>query len=409
MAINNNFYQTVNALMEASFGGTTPIVDYASFMDYGKTTGNLTTENIRNKFMPQLLNRIKMVLNNSVSYEGQLIDMMVSGSDVGAIIQTIMGVFYDATSNRALTELESGVSYTDQFEYSAPDKVVLYHVDTNGKEFTISIPDVRLDAAVESPEALDAFMTSVMTDVYNSINLAEEDERLAALADVIVTCLDQTENNTDETMGAMNVNLLKIYNDTFGTTLGFTDEDIAQGATVPSDPKQALSNDSFIRWATCVISDYSDLMAKVSTKFNKHGTDTTPFKTFTKKSDQRIKLNSIWKRAILQSRIDAFNANGISIAPEGVASEVLPYWQTTGDRMKVCVGSEGEGSEAVAVMSPDVLAVLYDKRRVMQVVEMKDTQSAYQPRRRYTSYFFQSASMLYSNEYCNAMVFTIKG
>jgi hypothetical protein len=210
MAINNNFYQTVNALMEASFGGTTPIVDYASFMDYGKTTGNLTTENIRNKFMPQLLNRIKMVLNNSVSYEGQLIDMMVSGSDVGAIIQTIMGVFYDATSNRALTELESGTIYTDQFEYSAPDKVVLYHVDTNGKEFTISIPDKRLDAAVESPEALDAFMTSVMTDVYNSINLAEEDERLAALADVIVTCLNQTENDTDETMGAMNVNLLKI-------------------------------------------------------------------------------------------------------------------------------------------------------------------------------------------------------
>ena len=391
MAINNDFYKVVNSLVAQGVSGTKAIVDYASFMDYGKLATDLSVSNdLQNAYMAGLLNRIKKVITDNPLYVGQYVDIVLDGGDPGEIIQTVMTTFYDATSNYALSELESGHTYTDQFEYTATTGKTLYHCKTNAKEFTISIPDKRWDAAWMSPEALDLFNREQMNGVLNSISLAAEAERSAMVADVINKCLAETPNETDENAGAINYSMTAIYNSIYDTEL---------------TKDNCFGNDDFTRWCMGVIDDISDLMTKVSTKFNLHGADVGDnWKTFTPKEYQRLKVNSIFKKAIRRALTDAHHTE-LATLPD-VPTEYVPYWQNVDDRMKVNDGTGTPGTDT-PVYGADVIAVLFDKRRIMQVIQMDDVASARENRRRYTSYFWQTAFMAYSNEYANAVVFTI--
>ena len=394
MAINNDFYKAINALAAQGTEGTQSIVDYASFMDYGKKATDLSINNdLQNAYMSNLLNRIKKVINDNPIYTGQYMDIVITGGDPGEIVQTIMTTFYDATYNRALEPLVDGTIYTDQFEYMEGKALALYHSKTNAKEFGISIPDVRWKAAFASPEALEQFNREQMNAVLNSIALYAETERMAIVADVINKALGTTVNDSDETVGAMNYDLLKIYNDQNDTTLTTAD---------------CLNNNDFTRWTEGVIGDISDLMEKVSVKFNLHGADVTPYpwKTFTPKEYQRLKINSLYAKAIRKSNMDAYHTEEWKL-PD-VSTEKVPYWQNEDLRLQVEVGPASAEDDEPTYGDP-VIAVLFDKRRCLQSIQMDDVASARENRKKYTSYFWQTASMFYANEYANAVVFTIKG
>ena len=393
MSINNDFYKVVNSLAGQGTKGTPAIVDYASFMDYGKLATNLSVStDLQNIYMTNFLNKIKMVLQDNPEYIGQYADIVVSGGDPGEIIETIMTTFYEATSNAALTELEDGQIYTDQFEVNKVKGKTLYHMNTNGKEIAITLEDVRWKAAFKNPEALDRFNRGQMSAIVNSLNLLAETERMAMVADVINTCLKQTANGTDETVGAQNYDLLAIYNSTHGTSL---------------TAANALDNDSFVRWSVSVIRDVSLLMTKVSNKFNIHGADQDDnWLTFTPKEYQRLKVNSLFKRAIAVSKMDSYHVEEAGL-PD-VSTEVVPYWQNIDLRMQVESGP-ASAMDTEPTYGPKVLAVLFDKRRIMQQIQMDDTETARNPRRRYTNYFWQTAFMAYANEYANAVVFTLEG
>ena len=393
MAINNDFYNVVNSLVAQGTKGTEAIVDYASFMDYGKIASNLTlNSDLQNAYMTNLLNRIKMVIMDNPEYVGQYADMVLSGGDPGEIIETVLTTFYEATYNRALTELEDGQVYTDQFEVNKVKGKALYHMNTNGKELAITIEDIRWRAAWQSPEALDRFNRAQMSAVMNSLNLLSETERMAIVADMINTCLKQTANGTDETVGAQNYDLLAIYNSTHSTSL---------------TAANCLDNDSFVRWAVSVIRDVSLMMTKPSTKYNTHGADVDDnWLTFTPKEYQRLKVNSLFKRAVAVSLFDAYHTEEAGL-PD-INTEVVPYWQNEKLRMQVEAGPSS-ALDDTPTYGPKVIATLYDKRRIMQQIQMEDTETARNPRRRYTNYFWQTAFMAYANEYANAVVFTLEG
>lgn len=392
MAINNDFYEAINALVSQSTTGEKTIVDYDSFIDYGKKATDLSVNNdLQNAYMAGLLNRIKLVLSDNPLYVGQYADIMLAGGDPGSIVQTIMTTFYDATYNRALTTLEDGEIYVDQFEYKGVKDLVLYHCNTNSKEFFISIPDKRWNAAWSSPEELDKFNREQMNSVINSMSLYAETERMAIVADVINKALGVTANETDETVGSVNYDLLAIYNSQNETDL---------------TSANCLNNTDFTRWTEGVIDDISNLMTKVSVKFNLHGTDADPWKTFTPKEYQKLKVNSLYNRAIRKANMDAYHAEDWKL-PD-VSTEVIPYWQNEDERMKVNDGT-GTPGEDTPVYGAPVIAVLFDRRRCLQAIQMDDAEAARQPRRKFTNYFWQTASMFYSNEYANAVVFTIKG
>lgn len=392
MAINNNFYLAINSLVNQGTDGTQAIVDYESFMDYGKQITDLSISNdLQNAYMSNFLNRIKMVINDNPMYTGQYQDIVVSGGDPGEIVQTVLTTFYEATYNRALTELENGQSYTDQFEVNKIKGKTLYHTDTNGKEFALTIEDVRWRAAWSTPQQLDEFNRANVNGILNSIALAGETERMAMVADVIKTCLAQPASDTDETVGAMRFKTITLYNYLNDTEL---------------TAANAFANDDFVRWTVGLIGDMSDMMSKVSTKFNKHGSDVgDEWKTFTPKEYQRLKINSLYEKAIRRSQVDAFHTENWKL-PD-VSTEKVPYWQNEDLRMQVELGPSTEEDETPTYSVP-VFAVMFDKRRIMQQIQMDDVQSERNNRRRYTNYFWQTAFMAYACEYANSIVFALE-
>ena len=103
------------------------------------------------------------------------------------------------------------------------------------------------------------------------------------------------------------VNLLKLYNDAYGTTLA---------------ADSAIKDPDFIRYATYQIGLYADRMSRISTLFNVGGKE-----RFTPKDMQRIVLLADFAKAS-----DTFLAS-TTLNQDKVAlptHETVPYWQGSG-------------------------------------------------------------------------------
>lgn len=380
MAVNTSFYTTLNELMSRATGGTiSAVVDYASFVDAGKVLSAMSISDLTNEFLTPLMNKVQKTINDNPSYQGSLIDMYKGKLDYG-VLETIMGSFYSmAASTFDGNTITTGQTYTDQFTVNLPDKTVMYHTKSDSWELDITIRDTDLKGAFVSPQAMDAFIASIMVDVANSLELAKEDARLGVVSSMISYASGASANITDETKGAVNYNLLAIYNDKFSTSLTADD---------------CLNNDSFVRFAVATIKDIKKLMGKPSTKFNRKS-----FKTFTPASKAKVKVNSLFEKAIQVSVIDAFNLENAVLGGE---YETLPYWQNIDDRMRVTTNASGS-----TTYSPYVIACVYDDRAIGEMVQLEDTEATRNAKRKYTNYHWQENYMYWENQYANFVIFTI--
>lgn len=382
MAVNNNFYVTLNELVSRATTGTigTPIVDYDTFVDAGKVLSSMNITDLVNNFLTPLMNKVQKTINDNPSYQGALVDMYQGKIDYG-VLEIIMGHFYDMSASTfdGIGTLVQGQIYTDQFEVNLPQKTVKYYTDSDSWEFDITIRDTDLRGAWDSPAKMDGFIASIMIDSANSLELAKENARLGTVASLIKVADAVAPEQTDETNAAVHYDLLTIYNTKYGTSL---------------TKDTALEDNDFKNWATATIGDIQELMTKPSTKFNANA-----FKTFTPKSYLRTKVNSVFEKAIRTSVVNAFNKEEAVIKG---SYESLPYWQNIDDRMRVTTNSTG-----ATTYSDYVIAVVYDKRAVGEMVQLEDTEATRNGKRKYTNYHFQENYMYWRNEDANFVIFTL--
>ena len=379
--VNTNFYTTLKELIDrATKGEVTNVVDYASFVDAGKVLSAMSIQDLTNEFLTPLMNKVQKTINDNPSYQGSLIDMYKGKLDYG-VLETIMGSFYDMSASTfdGLT-LVNGQTYTDQFQVNLPEKTVLYHSISDSWELDITIRDTDLRGAFVSPQAMDSFISSIMIDVANSLEVAKEAARLNTVASMIATVENaMKENKTDETKGAIEYNLLDIYNLKTKSTLSTAD---------------CLNSDDFVRFAVATMKDIKKLMSKPSNKFN-----VKEFKTFTPAAKAKMKINSLFEKAIQVSVIDAFNMENAVLGGE---YEVMPYWQNIDDRLHVTIKDDD-----TTTLSKAVIGVIYDDRAIGEMVQLEATESTRNAKRKYTNYHFQENYMYWQNEYANFVVFTI--
>lgn len=379
MAVNTQFYTTLNELMtRATKGQVTGVVDYASFVDAGKILSAMTIQDLTNEFLDPLMNKVQKTINDNPSYQGSLIDMYKGKLDYG-VLETIMGSFYSmAQSTFDGKTLTNGETYTSQFKVNLPEKTVMYHTDSDSWELDITIRDTDLRGAFTSPSSMDAFISSIMIDVANSLEIAKESARLAVVASKIKVADAVQAEEADDTKGAVHYDLLAIYNAKAGTDL-------------TSD--NCLDNDAFIRFSVAAIKDVAELMKKPSNKFN-----TKEFMTFTPASKRKLKVNSLFEKAIKVSVIDAYNVGNATL---GMDYEILPFWQNIDNRLVVQTGENTNSSP--------VIACLYDDRAIGEMVQLEATESTRNAKFRYTNYHFQENYMYWQNDYANFVIFTING
>lgn len=378
MAVNTQFFSTLNELMGRAMGdAAVAVVDYDSFVDAGKILADMEITQLTNNFLSPLMNKVQKTINDNPSYSGSLVDMYRGSLDYG-VLEVIMGSFYDMSASTFDGQtLVDGQTYTDQFMVNLPEKSVTYFTDSNSWELDITIRDTDLRAAFRSASAMDSFIATIMIDVANSMEVAKESARLGTHAAMIKTAAAEQANTTDETMPAVNYNLLAIYNATHDTNL---------------DKDECMNSDDFIRFAVATIRDIRKLMTKPTTKFNANA-----YKTFTPASYTKLKVNSLFDKAIKVAVIDAYNVSNAVLEGD---YEVLPFWQSMDDRMRITTTDN-------STFSPSVIATLYDERAIGEMVQLEATESTRNAKRRYTNYHFQENYMYWRNENANFIIFTI--
>lgn len=390
MAVNTNFYAVSNELFSRATSGTisaTQVVDYATFIDAGKTLANMTYTDLQNTLIPAIMNKVQKTINDNPEYVGSLLDMYAGRLDYG-ILEIIINDFYSATpSVWDGATLEEGQTYTDQFKVeNLPNQSARYYTESDSWGFDITIRDTDLKGIVDSPEKLDGFIRSTFINVLNSIAAHREEHRLAIIASMIKDAAAETAEDDDENAPAQNYDLLKIYNEETGSTL--------------TQASCLLDND-FVSWAVGVIRDVAILLDKPSKLFNKNGSVTT----FTPDGYKKLVINSIFDKAIRRSLVDAYNQEYGMIT---MAYEVVPYWQNIKDRMRVTTNATpAEGQSIVTTYSPYTLAVLYDKRACGTMVQLDDVTTDRNNKRRYSNYHYQMNDMYFRNKDANAIIFTL--
>ena len=390
MVVNNNFYAVSNELFSRASSGTistTQVVDYATFIDAGKALSSLSYTDLQNTLVQSIMNKVQKTINDNPEYVGALLDMYAGRLDYG-VLEIIINDFYSATpSVWDGATLEAGQTYTDQFKVeNLPNESARYYTESDSWGFDITIRDTDLRGIVDSPEKLDGFIRSTFISVLNSISAHREEHRLAIIADIIKNASAETAEDDDENAPAQNYDLLAIYNEEKGTSL---------------TRANCFLNNDFVSWCVGVMRDVSILIGKPSKLFNKNKTKVT----FTPDGYKKLVINGIFDKAIRRSLIDAYNKEYGMIT---VDYEVVPYWQSIADRMRVTTNATPSGSDPiVTTYSPYVLAVLYDKRACGTMVQLDDVTVDRNNKRRYSNYHYQMNDMYFRNPDANAVIFTI--
>lgn len=387
MAVNNNFYATLNQLM-GSLNSGFAVIDRDTFVDSGKVLSAMSYTDLVNGFLSPLMNKVQKTLADVPSYKGALIDMYFGRLDYGVLEMLLMDNFYDmeASTFDGASTLVNGQVYTDQFQVNLPDVLAKYYTESNSYEFTITIRDTDLRGAFTSPEKMDRFIAGIFNQVTNSLEFAKETARFGVLAKALNTAYSAAAETADETTVAQHYGLVTIYNTLYGTTL---------------TKANALQDPVFVRFAVATIRDIAHLMQKPIKGFNNQS-----YQTFTEPSYRRIKINSIFDKAIRMSMISAFNKEDAAL---GMDHEILPYWEVANDsgvtQERLCIETASTGT---SVPSEPIIAALYDKRAIGEMVQLEDVTSTLNAKRRYTNYHWQLNKMYWFNDYANFVIFTLE-
>lgn len=382
MAVNNNFYTTINGLVEqATKGSTTPIVDYDSFIEVGKSITDIQNTDLQNNFITALMNRISMVINTARNYEGSYKELTRGSLDYGNTIELIIQQFYDAQA-AAFVDLVDGTS-VDQYKIYKPKANVDYYVDTVAYKIPITIQYDQLKKAFTGPGAMDSFIADITMYVMNSNELKREAGRIALVAKLIVDTTSADAATSTDTP-ARHYKLLSLYNTITGANL---------------TTANALYNAEFIKFAISTINKVTEKTKKVSESYNKKG-----IKTFTRAQDRHLFVNS----ALVSAKgtyvfPDAFN-NSEEISLRDYIN--VPYWQN--EKSPLTVTYEDPENSGQSLTTEPVLAVLCDKFAIGEYVRKQDMRTTpFNADGEYWNNFLNVELKYLVCESANSVVFTL--
>lgn len=343
-------YAVVNDISEAILGRTDIVQeDLTGIVDLGEEIFNA---NAVDKYVKSLVNHIGKVVFVDRVYAGSAPSVLMDGWEFGSVLEKITADLPVASENEDW-ELEDGQSYDPNIFYKPKVSAKFYNSKVTF-EINMSFTEMQVKQSFSSPEQLNGFMSML----YNSVDKSMTIKIDALIMRTINNMAAETLYDLDATgaytgkSGTRAVNLLKLYNDKFNTTLAV---------------KDALTTPEFIRFASMHMGLYVDRLSKISTLFNIGGKD-----RFTTKDLLHVVMLSDFKEAAnayLQS--DTYH-NEFTALPK---AETVPYWQASGKNydfedistinVKTSEGHEVNASGILGVMfDRDALGVTNLDRRV---------------------------------------------
>lgn len=324
-------YQIMNNVTKEILGKTDLVTeDLTNIVDVGKELlDNTSVDN----YVKSLVNHIGKVIFVSRPYSGNVPSILMDSWDYGAVVEKISAELPEAVENKSW-ELTNGTDYSPNVFYK-PTVSTKFFNNKVTFEVDMSFTELQVKESFSSATEINSFLSMLYNAVEKSFTVKVDGLIMRTINNMIGETLD-----ADKTSNVKAVNLLKLYNDKFGTTL---------------TAAKCITDKEFIRFASMTMGLYIDRMSRISTLFNVGGKD-----RFTPADMLHVVMLSDFKasaNSYLQS--DTFN-NEFTKLP---AAETVPYWQGSGTDFAFNKVSaiNVKTSSGKSVSKSGILAVMFDR------------------------------------------------
>lgn len=303
-------YSLVNTIYgEIVEGDNIVTEDLSNVVDIGRAIFDATSVD---KFVNKLVDHIGRLVIVERPYQGTAPGLLMDSWEYGSVKEKVtMRRLPVAESNESWNLVDGNVYEQDQF--NQPDVMVTFFDKYVTFEVTLSIADKQVKSAFDNVTQLNSFISMIYEAMSTALTV-----RLDSLIErTINNFMAQTihaeypdPSGTTPYAGSSKlkaVNLLKLYNDTFGASL---------------TADKALYTPEFIRFAIFQLKMFTVRLKKMSTLFN-----IKELERFTPEDRMKVVLlNDFAAAADVYLRSDTYH-NDLVKLPE---ADVVPYWQGTG-------------------------------------------------------------------------------
>ena len=334
--------------------GTTALVkeDLTGIVDMGTEVFN---QNAVDNYVKSLVNHIGKVIFVNRPYAGKVPSVLMDAWEFGSVLEKISADIPQATENESW-------SLTDGKEYKQDvfHKPVVTAKFFNSKvtfEVPVSITEKQVKESFSNAEQLNGFLSMIYSAVDKSMTIKADALIMRTINNMVAETFKADAAafaSGDYSKASTNrcVNLLKLYNDKFGTKL---------------TAQTAILNPDFIRFASYTIGMYADRLGSISTLFNIGG------KARFTGSDMLhlVLLTDFAKGADTYLYSDTYHNEFVALGKH----ETVPCWQASGQsysfndvstiEVKTASGTDVKVTGVIGVMfDRDALGVSNLDRRV---------------------------------------------
>lgn len=358
--------------------------DLSNIVDVGRqiTESAAFGDNFDNLFK-KLVNRIGKVIFVDRPYTSKAPNILKDSWEYGSALEKVRCELPESTDSAewTLASLNNGDSI-DPFVINKPDLTV--KLFNNKSTFTVPLTFGRKQVKESFTSAED--VNRLFSMIENRIIMAQT-MNVDAMAQRCVNNLIANKIHDNKNI----INLLTLFKaETGDTTL---------------TAAHALTNGDFLRFAAKTIALYRGYLATASTLYNDEG-----YVTFTPEDRQKfVVLTEFAKAMDFYSYADTYHDNFVVM--DGYTE--IPYWQGSGTDNSF--GSHSTINIKAVDMSGDeftanqagIVGVLFDEQAALICCEDYETEAIYNPRGKYTNYFY-SYDVSYMNDTAeNCVVFII--
>lgn len=324
----NHIYSTLNSITAQALGSTAPAaVDSGSFISLGKAVLSSTVNT--SAWLNTLAQRIFDTIISERAYRNKLSDMILTGSQFGAILQKIKIAMPEAEEDPSWT-LTDGQSVDPWKVHKENVKQSLF-VQRSPYLLEVTYPIYQLREAFLSEEAMARYLSAKTQETRNKLELIAE-----GMAKMTIATAAALNHGTSR-----EVNLLAGFNRLTGMSY--------LKADIYNTPEVA---DQFLRYAVKTINSYSDYLTEMSVLYN-DGTATR----HTPKELQRLYMLSDFDRELgAYMQYAAYNDGYVQIGKH----ESVGFWQSPQARDSINIAANTV--EGIAATEFDgLVGILFDR------------------------------------------------
>ena len=346
-------YTLMNSVSNEVLGKTDLVKeDLTGIVDMGTEVFN---QNAVDNYVKSLVNHIGKVIFVNRPYAGKVPSVLMDAWEFGSVLEKISADIPQATENESWS-LTDGQEYK-QDVFHKPTVTAKFFNSKVTFEVPVSITEKQVKESFSNAEQLNGFLSMIYSAVDKSMTIKADALIMRTINNMVAETFkaDATAfTGGDYSKGSTNrcVNLLKLYNDKFGTQL---------------TPQVAILNSDFIRFASYTIGMYADRLGSISTLFNIGG------KARFTGSDMLhlVLLTDFAKGADTYLYSDTYHNEFVAIGKH----ETVPCWQASGQsysfndvstiEVKTASGTDVKVTGVIGVMfDRDALGVSNLDRRV---------------------------------------------